>query len=168
MVQRSQNKSFSNTKTLESLKLKGVVPDTKYGSLLLSKFINNVMKEGKKSLAEKICYEALSIAEEKSKEPALSLFEKVIANVSPEVEVKSRRIGGSTYQVPVEVRPDRKVALAIRWIISFAKKRQGNSMAEKLAFEFLDAASKKGASIKKKEDTHKMAEANKAFAHYRW
>ena len=152
----------------KDIKNRKVLPDTKYENILLTKFINSIMKAGKKSLAESICYKALEMAEAKSKEPAIKIFERAITNASPDVEVKSRRIGGSTYQVPVEVRPERRTSLAIRWIISFASKRQGKNMAEKLAFEFLDAANRKGASIKKREDTHKMAEANKAFAHYRW
>ena len=150
------------------IKERKILPDTKYNSVLLAKFINNAMKDGKKSVAESFCYKALDIVEQRAKEPALTIFERAIENVKPEVEVKSRRVGGSTYQVPVEVRGKRRVSLATRWILTFALKRQGKSMAEKLAAEFLDAANKRGSAIKKREDTHKMAAANKAFAHYRW
>lgn len=145
-----------------------ITPDPKYNSKLVSRFINCVMKDGKKSLSEKILYHSLDIIEEKSGEPPLTVFEKAVENVKPMIEVKSRRVGGSTYQVPTEIRPTRRTALAIRWIIDFASKRSEKSMARKLAGEFLDAANKRGSSIKKREDTHKMAEANKAFAHYRW
>jgi small subunit ribosomal protein S7 len=126
------------------------------------------MRDGKKSTAESILYEAFDIIEKKTKEPPVKIFEQAIDNVRPLIEVKSRRVGGSTYQVPTEIRPSRKTALGIRWILSFTRKRSEKSMAEKLAAELLDAANKRGASIKKREDTHKMAEANKAFAHYRW
>ena len=126
------------------------------------------MWDGKKSVAQKLLYNAFEIIEERLKKPAIEVFNKAIENVKPELEVKSRRVGGATYQVPIEVRPERKVALAIRWIIGFARARTGKSMSEKLADELLDAYNNTGASIKKKEDTRKMAEANKAFAHYRW
>jgi small subunit ribosomal protein S7 len=126
------------------------------------------MKEGKKSVAEKICYGAFDIIKEKTNDDPLKIFKTALENVKPAVEVKSRRVGGATYQVPNEIRPDRRQALAYRWIISFAQKRPGKTMREKLALELMDAANKTGASIKKKEDTHKMADANKAFAHYRW
>lgn len=126
------------------------------------------MRDGKKSTAESILYSAFDIIENKTNESPVKIFEKAVENVRPMIEVKSRRVGGSTYQVPTEIRPSRRTALGIRWIISFARKRSERSMANKLAAEFLDAANNKGASIKKKEDTHKMAEANKAFAHYRW
>ncbi len=145
-----------------------LVPDPKYNSLLVSKFINNLMKCGKKSLAQRILYGAFDLIEERLKKPPLEVFNKAVENVKPELEVKSRRVGGATYQVPVEVRPERKVALAIRWIITYARARSGKSMSEKLADELIDAYNNTGASIKKKEDTRKMAEANKAFAHYRW
>ncbi len=145
-----------------------ILPDPIYNSKMLSKFINSLMKEGKKSIAEKICYGALDIIKEKTKSDPLKVFEAALANVKPAVEVKSRRVGGATYQVPNEVRPDRRQALAYRWIISFATKRPGKTMREKLAAELMDAANSTGASIKKREDTHKMADANKAFAHYRW
>ena len=126
------------------------------------------MRDGKKSLAESILYNALDIIEDKTKEPPLKTFEQAVDNSRPLIEVKSRRVGGSTYQVPTEIRPSRRTALGIRWIIDFARKRPEKGMSQKLAAELLDAANKRGASIKKKEDTHKMAEANKAFAHFRW
>jgi len=145
-----------------------IVPDAKYNNKLVSKFIKSIMKDGKKSTAESILYDALDIIEKKAKEPAIKVFEQALENVKPMIEVKSRRVGGSTYQVPTEIRPSRRTALGIRWIISFARKRSEKGMVNQLASELLDAANKRGASIKKKEDTHKMAEANKAFAHYRW
>jgi small subunit ribosomal protein S7 len=145
-----------------------VVPDPKYNSALVARFINNLMKKGKKSTAESILYGSFDIIEEKMKEPPLDVFEKAMNNVKPVLEVKSRRVGGATYQVPTEVLPNRRIALAIRWVINYARARAGKSMKEKLAAEFMDAAGSRGASIKKKEDTHKMAEANKAFAHYRF
>jgi len=144
------------------------IPDPKYNNRTVAKFINCLMKEGKKSVAQSIFYKALDIMHERSKEDPLTLFQKALNNVKPIVEVKSRRVGGSTYQVPTEVRPSRGQALSIRWIISFAKERGEKSMAAKLAGELMDAASGRGAAVKKKEDTHRMAEANKAFAHYRW
>jgi small subunit ribosomal protein S7 len=142
--------------------------DPKYKSQLLDKFINCMMSKGKKSLAQRILYESFDIIKEKTNEDPLNVFQKAINNAKPLVEVKSRRVGGSTYQVPTEVRSNRSQALGIRWIISFARARGEKSMSAKLAGELMDAANKKGASIKKKEDTHRMAEANKAFAHYRW
>ncbi len=145
-----------------------VLPDPKYGSRMLAKFINIMMMRGKKSVAELIMYQALATVEERSKQEALKLFKTAVENVKPTVEVKSRRVGGSTYQVPVEVRPERRTSLAMRWIIGAARRRPERSMAEKLAAELLDAANNRGAAVKKREDTHKMAEANKAFAHYRW
>jgi small subunit ribosomal protein S7 len=145
-----------------------VVPDPKYNSALVARFINNLMKKGKKSTAESILYGSFDIIEEKMKESPLDVFEKAMNNVKPVLEVKSRRVGGATYQVPTEVLPNRRIALAIRWVINYARARAGKSMKEKLAAEFMDAAGSRGASIKKKEDTHKMAEANKAFAHYRF
>ncbi len=145
-----------------------VLPDPKYGSRMLAKFINIMMMRGKKSVAERIMYQALATVEERSKQEALKLFKTAVENVKPTVEVKSRRVGGSTYQVPVEVRPERRTSLAMRWIIGAARRRPERSMAEKLAAELLDAANNRGAEVKKREDTHKMAEANKAFAHYRW
>jgi len=143
-------------------------PDSKYGDVVLSQFIGNLMKKGKKSTAETILYDALDICEKKSGTSGQELFQKALNNVKPVLEVRSRRVGGATYQVPVEVRANRRTALAIRWIISYAHGRSEKTMAEKLASELLAAANNEGASIKKKEDTHKMAEANKAFAHFRW
>jgi len=145
-----------------------IVPDAKYHSKLVSKFIKSIMRDGKKSIAESILYDALDIIEKKTGEPAIKIFEQALENAKPMIEVKSRRVGGSTYQVPTEIRPSRRTALGIRWIIDFARKRSEKGMINKLSAELLDAANKRGASIKKKEDTHKMAEANKAFAHYRW
>jgi small subunit ribosomal protein S7 len=145
-----------------------IIPDVKYNSKLVSKFIKCIMKDGKKSIAESILYDALDIIEKKTGEPAIKIFEQALENAKPMIEVKSRRVGGSTYQVPTEIRPSRRTALGIRWIIDFARKRSEKGMVNKLSAELLDAANKRGASIKKKEDTHKMAEANKAFAHYRW
>ncbi len=145
-----------------------IMPDAKYKSQRLAKFINKLMYDGKKSLAERILYTALDIIRERTKEDPLRVFEKALDNVRPSVEVKSRRVGGSTYQVPVEIRPERRQALAMRWIITFARNRGEKTMAERLAAELMDAAAGRGASVKKKEDTHRMAEANKAFAHYRW
>jgi small subunit ribosomal protein S7 len=145
-----------------------ITPDSRYNSVLVSRFIKGVMRHGKRSTAESIFYKALDIVEEKTGESPLEIFEKAIEKVKPAIEVKSRRVGGSTYQVPTEVRPKRQVALAIRWLISYASNRSEKSMAFKLASEFMDAANSRGSSVKKREDTHKMAEANKAFAHYRW
>jgi len=145
-----------------------ILADPKYNSALAARFINNLLKKGKKSVAESILYGAFDIIEDKMKESPLEVFEKAMDNVRPVLEVKSRRIGGATYQVPTEVAPDRRTALAIRWLMGNARSRVGKSMKEKLAAEFMDAASGRGASVKKREDTHKMAEANKAFAHYRF
>ncbi|MBM3220243.1 MAG: 30S ribosomal protein S7 [Candidatus Rokubacteria bacterium] len=145
-----------------------VLPDPKYGSRLVAKFVNIMMIRGKKSTAERIMYDALATVEDRSKQEALKMFKTAIDNVKPAVEVKSRRVGGSTYQVPVEVRPDRRTSLAMRWVIGAARRRPERSMAEKLSAELLDAANNRGTAVKKREDTHKMAEANKAFAHYRW
>jgi len=145
-----------------------VLPDPKYGSRLVAKFVNIMMICGKKSTAERIMYDAMASVEDRSKQEALKMFKTAIDNVKPAVEVKSRRVGGSTYQVPVEVRPDRRTSLAMRWMIVAARRRSERSMADKLAAEFLDAANNRGMAVKKREDTHKMAEANKAFAHYRW
>jgi len=143
-------------------------PDPKYNSALIAKFVNGIMRRGKKSTAEKILYQAMDIIADKTKEDPVKVFEKAMENVRPMVEVKSRRVGGSTYQVPVEIRPERRQALSIRWLISYAKARGEKSMEAKLAGELIDAANGRGAAIKKREDTHRMAEANKAFAHYRW
>ncbi len=143
-------------------------PDPKYNSELVARFINTVMRRGKKSLAERIVYDAFDIIEQKAKGNPLELFERAVSNAAPVLEVKPRRVGGATYQVPVEVRPDRGISLAMRWLVQNAKARPGKSMAQKLAAELMDAANNTGATIKKREDTHRMAEANKAFAHYRW
>jgi small subunit ribosomal protein S7 len=145
-----------------------IAPDSKYSSPLVAKFVNCIMRDGKKNVAESILYKALDIMGEKAKEPPLKAFERAVDNVRPLIEVKSRRVGGSTYQVPTEIRPSRRTALGIRWIITYARQRPEQGMASKLASELLDAANNRGASVKKKEDTHKMAEANKAFAHFRW
>ena len=145
-----------------------VLPDPKYGSRQIMKFINIMMIQGKKSTAERIMYHALASIEDRTKQEGLKMFKQALDNVKPAVEVKSRRVGGSTYQVPVEVRPDRRTSLSMRWLIAAARKRPERSMAEKLAAELLDAANNRGSAVKKREDTHKMAEANKAFAHYRW
>jgi len=145
-----------------------ILPDPKFGSQLLTKFMNMVMVDGKKSVAEKILYGALdTVADKRGGEP-LELLEAALDNVRPMVEVKSRRVGGATYQVPIEVRPGRRNSLAMRWLIDASRKRSEKSMAKRLAGELLDAAENKGAAVKKKEDTHRMAEANKAFSHYRW
>ena len=146
-----------------------ILPDTRFNSVLVSKFINGLMNCGKKSIAKKIFYDAMDIVESRiTEDDPLAVFEKAMGNIRPKLEVKSRRVGGATYQVPIEVRPERRNALAIRWLVSFAQKRGGKSMSEKLAAEFSDAYNRRGAAVKKREDTHKMAEANKAFAHYRW
>jgi small subunit ribosomal protein S7 len=144
-------------------------PDPRFNSILVSKFTNGLMLDGKKALARRLFYDAMDVIDEKmADEEPMVIFEGAMENVRPRVEVKSRRVGGATYQVPIEVRPDRRNALAIRWLISFAKSRSGQSMSDKLAAELLDAFNNRGAAVKKKDDTHKMAEANKAFAHYRW
>lgn len=145
-----------------------VLADPKYNSIVVTKFINGLMERGKKSIAEKIFYQALNIIEQKSSNKGLETFQKALENVKPILEVKSRRVGGATYQVPIEVSSKRRQALAIRWIIGYAKARNDKTMADKLANELLVAAKNEGPSIKKREDTHKMAEANKAFAHFRW
>lgn len=145
-----------------------VLPDAKYGDKVVAKFINNVMEHGKKAVAEKIVYSAFDIIAAKSKQDALKVFAEALDNVKPLVEVKSRRVGGATYQVPMEVRADRRQALAIRWIIDAAQKRSETTMTERLANELLDALANKGSAVKKREDTHRMAEANKAFSHYKF
>ena len=145
-----------------------IAPDIRYNSVLVSRFINKLMRDGKKSTAQRIFYDALDLAEQRARRPGLDVFEQAIKNATPIIEVKPRRVGGATYQVPVEVRPDRQVSLAIRWLVDTTRSRPGRSMAEKLANELLDAASNTGQTIKKREDTHRMAEANRAFAHYRW
>ncbi|HHW4670792.1 MAG TPA: 30S ribosomal protein S7 [Xylella fastidiosa subsp. multiplex] len=146
---------------------RNVLPDPKYGSETIARFINMVMKSGKKSVDEKIVYGAMNVIGEKNSN-AIELLQKALDNVSPAVEVKSRRVGGATYQVPVEVRASRRMALAMRWLIDSSRKRGENSMPRKLAAELLDASESRGGAIKKREETHRMAEANKAFAHYRW
>lgn len=143
-------------------------PDSVYGDTMVTLFICNLMQKGKKSIAERIFYMALELIEKKSNQRGLEVFHKAMTNVKPVLEVKSRRVGGATYQVPVEVRPGRRNALAIRWLIGYSRSRNEHSLAEKLAAEFLAASKNEGASIKKREDTHRMAEANKAFAHFRW
>ena len=145
-----------------------ILPDPVYGSELMQRFINRMMMDGKKSIAEKIFYGALKIAEEKAGVPGNELFDKALQNSMPSVEVRPKRVGGQTYQVPMEVRPDRRRTLALRWLIGAARKRSGKSMTEKLSSELLDAFNNTGPTIKKREDTHRMAEANKAFAHYRF
>ena len=143
-------------------------PDPKFGDLVLSKFMNNLMIDGKKSVAERIVYGALDTVEEKTKQDPLALFHEALENIAPSVEVRSRRVGGATYQVPVEVRTERKQALAIRWLIAAARNRNEDTMVGRLSGELLDASSNRGAAVKKREDTHRMAEANRAFSHYRW
>jgi small subunit ribosomal protein S7 len=145
-----------------------ILPDPKYKNALVARFVNNIMKRGKKSVAEGIFYGAMDLIQKRTQEDPLKLFEKSVNNLKPVIEVKSRRVGGATYQVPTEVRPERRTALAIRWLISYAGERSEKSMQEKLAAELIDAANNRGGAIKKREDVHKMAEANKAFAHYRW
>lgn len=145
-----------------------VLPDPVYGDTLVTQFINVIMKMGKKSVAERTFYNALEIVEQRTKKDGLEIFKTALNNVMPILEVRPRRVGGATYQVPVEVRPGRKVSLAMRWISSYARARAGRTMEEKLAREIIDAYNNTGSSIKKKDDTHRMAEANKAFAHYRW
>ena len=145
-----------------------VNPDPKYNDLVVSKFMNSIMKQGKKSVAERIVYGALETMQAKAKSNPLQLFHQALENVMPAVEVRSRRVGGATYQVPVEVRNERRQALAIRWLIAAARGRNENTMEERLSGELLDAANNRGTAVKKREDTHKMAEANRAFSHYRW
>ncbi|MEM8788036.1 MAG: 30S ribosomal protein S7 [Pseudomonadota bacterium] len=145
-----------------------VLPDAKYGDVVLTKFMNNLMYDGKKSVAEGIVYGALTRVEDRLKKEPVEVFHEALDNIKPAVEVRSRRVGGATYQVPVEVRPERREALAIRWLINASRARNENTMEERLAGELLDAAQSRGAAVKKREDTHKMADANKAFSHYRW
>ena len=145
-----------------------VLADARYDSQTVSKFINVLMYQGKKSTAERMFYAAMDIVEAKTSQPGVNVFKQALANLKPVVEVKSRRVGGATYQVPVEVRPERRTALAMRWLISFSRERGEKSMSEKLAAEVISASKGEGNAIKKKEDTHRMADANKAFAHYRW
>ncbi|HWE43324.1 MAG TPA: 30S ribosomal protein S7 [Gemmatimonadaceae bacterium] len=145
-----------------------ILPDARYDSQTVSKFVNVLMYQGKKSTAERIFYGAMDVVENKTSQPGVNVFKQALANLKPVVEVKSRRVGGATYQVPVEVRPDRRTALAMRWLISYSRDRNEKSMAEKLAAEVILASRGEGNAVKKKEDTHRMADANKAFAHYRW
>ena len=148
--------------------IRKIYPDPRYKSVLVTKFINSIMFDGKKTVAEKIFYDALEKIKSKSNDDPIKVFNSAINNVRPNIEVRSRRVGGATYQVPVEVKSNRSQALALRWILDASRKRKNKTMAEKLSFELLDAYQKKGSAIKKKEDTHKMAESNKAFAHFRW
>ncbi|MDP2936021.1 MAG: 30S ribosomal protein S7 [Dehalococcoidia bacterium] len=145
-----------------------VASDSKFNSKMLARFINKVMSDGKKSTAERIIYDAMDMIEHQTRRSPLDTFDQALRNVTPVLEVKPRRVGGATYQVPVEIRGERRISLAMRWLINYSRARSGHSMAEKLAAELLDASRNLGASVKKREDTHKMAEANKAFAHYRW
>ena len=145
-----------------------ILPDPRFGDVVLSKFMNSIMLDGKKSAAEGIVYGALERVEQRAKSDPVVMFHEALNNVKPQVEVRSRRVGGATYQVPVEVRAERSQALAFRWLIAAARKRSENTMVDRLSNELLDAASQRGAAVKKREDTHRMAEANKAFAHYRW
>ena len=143
-------------------------PDPRFESRTVTKFINNLMRDGKKSVAEKIFYDAVDMLEQRTGQSGVQVFEQALTNTKPTLEVKSRRVGGATYQVPIEVRPERRAALAMRWLISYARRRSEKSMSERLAAELLAASRGEGATVKKKDDTHRMAEANKAFAHYRW
>jgi small subunit ribosomal protein S7 len=145
-----------------------VIPDAKFGDVILAKFMNSIMHDGKKSIAEAIVYDAFDIIEQKMRVEPLPLFKQALDNVAPAIEVRSRRVGGATYQVPVEVRPERRQALAIRWIINAARARNDKTMVDRLSAELMDAASNRGNAVKKREDTHRMAEANRAFSHYRW
>ena len=150
-------------------KKREAVPDRKYGNLLMAKFINKLMQKGKKSVAERIFYDAMDIITEKTGQDAVTVFNRAMGNVRPQLKVKSRRVGGSTYQIPMEVKPQEKDSLAMRWIIQYAEARSGKGLSEKLAVEIMNAAKGENAgSVKKKEDTHRMAEANKAYSHYRW
>ncbi len=150
------------------VKKRKILPDPKFKDRLITKFVNNLMRKGMRSTAESICYGALDVIQDRTKEEPLKIFKKALDNVKPALEVKSRRVGGATYQVPVEVRQDRRVALGMRWLISYAVGRGEKTMREKLAGEILDAFNSRGNAVKKREDTHKMADANRAFAHYRW
>ena len=145
-----------------------ITADAKYNNVIVTQLIVKIMKDGKKSMAEKIVYDALSAVEEKDAQPPMALLSQAVRNATPQLQVKSRRIGGATYQVPVEIRPERSLALSLRWLVAAARARQGKSMVEKLAGELSDAAKGQGAAVKRREDTHRMAEANRAFAHYRW
>jgi small subunit ribosomal protein S7 len=145
-----------------------IIPDPRYADRMVARFMNIIMKDGKKSTAEGILYGALGVIESKTRNDPLAMFRRAIENVRPRIEVKSRRVGGATYQVPVEVRPERAMSLAMRWIVSYARARDGRSMQDKLANEIIDAANERGEAVRKREETHRMADANKAFAHYRW
>lgn len=145
-----------------------VKPDAKYNSRVASSFINKLMADGKKTTAARIFYDALDLIEDRAKKPGIDVFEQALKNATPLIEVRPRRVGGATYQIPLEVRPERRESLAIRWLVTSTRARSGKSMAEKLAAELMDAANNQGATVKKREDTHKMADANRAFAHYRW
>ena len=165
MEQKNQNNFMSRKKQAPK---RTSYPDTKYQSLILTKFINFIIYDGKKSIAEKIIYSALEQIKEKTKKDPITIFNEAISNVRPNLEVRSRRVGGATYQVPVEVQSKRSQTLALRWLLESSRKRKNKTMSEKLFNEIMDASQKKGSAIKKKEDTHRMAESNKAFAHYRW
>jgi len=147
---------------------RNILPDSRFNSIQVQVFINNVMKNGKKSVATRLVYDAIDMVEDRAKRNGLEVFEQALKNVGPQMEVKPRRVGGATYQVPVEIKGDRRWALAMRWLISYAKQRSEKTMVQKLAGELQDAAQNRGSAVKKREDTHRMAEANKAFAHYRW
>jgi small subunit ribosomal protein S7 len=151
-----------------SAEKRDIIPDAKYGDIVVTKFMNSVMRDGKKSTAEQIVYGALDLVEERSKADPLAIFRQALENVAPAIEVRSRRVGGATYQVPVEVRTERRQALAIRWLIQAARSRNDKTMIDRLSAELLDASSNRGSAVKKREDTHRMAEANRAFSHYRW
>jgi small subunit ribosomal protein S7 len=145
-----------------------ILPDPRYGDTVLTKFVNNIMFDGKKSTAFSVVYGALEIVEDRTKENGVEVWKRALSNITPQVEVKARRIGGATFQIPTEIRPERKVAMGMKWLILYARKRNGKSMVDKLAAEILAAANNEGAAVKKKEDTHRMAEANKAFSHFRF
>lgn len=145
-----------------------IIPDPRFGDLIVTKLMGKLMQDGKKSAAERVVYGAFDIVKEKTNEDPLTIFKKALENVKPMLEVRSRRVGGATYQIPMEVRHERSVALALRWLINFSRSRSEHGMSQKLAAELMDAANKRGAAVKKREDIHKMADANKAFAHYRW
>jgi small subunit ribosomal protein S7 len=145
-----------------------ITPDVKYNNIMVAAFINKLMHDGKKTTAATIFYDAMDLIAERTKKPGIEVFEQAVKNATPMIEVRPRRVGGATYQVPLEVRPERRQSLVIRWLVSTARNRSGKTMAEKLAAEFIDAANNQGGTVKKREDTHKMAEANRAFAHYRW
>jgi len=144
------------------------IPDPRYGDRMVARFMNIIMRDGKKSTAEQILYGAFGVIESKTRNDPMAMFRRALENVRPRIEVKSRRVGGATYQVPIEVRPERALSLAMRWIVDYSRARDGKSMRDKLANEIIDAANERGESVRKREETHRMAEANKAFAHYRW